>query len=553
MGIFDPSGGQYLSPSQAMGAAMMAASGPSRLPVPIGSVIGQGLIGGQDAYQKGLLRALQAKGLDTQNQLSGLTLEGYKRMQGLLGGGAPTAQGAISSNMGGPTPGGTPGFAPDVSNPNPVQNPVAYAQVPFSGSARAQAVNAITGGSANPQQVSNQPPPLFNMGSIYQQYRAAASTPGMQQVASQLLSLIEKGTPEGAYVGTDGGIYSRPGYDQFLQGQSSAKEAGAAPYKAVESLLSQAGRSIRLGPGDVATTGLNAMPPAFQNAIMGLLGGRQPASFAPPSTSPTSPTIQPASVPARPVLPSATTGTPGTSAIGFPIQPTSAPGGGIQSPISLQGKTLAENILPKQYEDAATQYKNAQGIQGNLDMIDHAIEELNRNGLSSTGAGANVKFGAMKALNSLATSAGMEAPFDPSKIATWEDFNKESTRMGFELAKSLGSREAMMIVQQAIAAVPNASNTYLGARLVSSSLRQAAQRQSDYYEFLNSYAGSHGGSTFGADVAFNKTHPMKSYTDQAVVNSVPPDVLSRAPDAARAYLAKHPNTVSDFVQHYGGM
>lgn len=174
-------------------------------------------------------------------------------------------------------------------------------------------------------------------------------------------------------------------------------------------------------------------------------------------------------------------------------------------------KKFAE-ITGEQYKEAGKNYQSAQSTLYRLGIIDHAIDALGPNWM---GAGANLKAGVAKSWNSVAQLLpdGMASKFqiDPNKVATWEDINKQTTNLGFELAKTLGSREAQMIVQQSIASVPGAQQTYLGSKLVSSSLRQAAQRQQDYYEYLGQHPGQ-----VGADIAFNRLHPVEQYVTNAV-------------------------------------
>jgi hypothetical protein len=174
-------------------------------------------------------------------------------------------------------------------------------------------------------------------------------------------------------------------------------------------------------------------------------------------------------------------------------------------------KKFAE-ITGDQYKKAGDNYQAAQATLYRLGIIDHSIDALGPNWM---GAGANLKAGVAKSWNSVAQLLpdGMASKFqiDPNKVATWEDINKQTTNLGFELAKTLGSREAQMIVQQSISSVPGAQQTYLGSKLVSASLRQAAQRQQDYYEYLGQHPGQ-----VGADIAFNQTHPIQQYVNNAV-------------------------------------
>jgi hypothetical protein len=70
-----------------------------------------------------------------------------------------------------------------------------------------------------------------------------------------------------------------------------------------------------------------------------------------------------------------------------------------------------------------------------------------------------------------------DLPFDPSTVSSWEKLTKDTTRLGFALARTLGAREAMQVVQGAINANPNVKNTPLGAKMVLNTIRQNAERQ----------------------------------------------------------------------------
>jgi hypothetical protein len=497
------------------------------------------------AYAAYLAQLQKLKGENNSNQLGDMNVEGYRRAQQLTGGVPNNVVGNVVGQQAAPAQ-SAPTAPPAYAGPQGIYGG-AQMQPPTGGllNGAPQPGGGLLAPQAQPSQGAGAQP-LIDMNRLAQQFQIASTTPAMAGMAPSMLSFIEKGAPTGSYVGQDNGLYARPGYMPFVQNESASKAAGSAPYDIMKGLASQAGRAIKLEPGDTATTGFDLLG-RYLSPMMGGNGfspGAAPAGGAPAPAQ-----MGGAQPPVR--VAGGGEGPVGTNATGFPTQSMRGPGGSLQAPLTLEGAAMQKTILPEQYKTAAANYQAANNMMGQLDMMDHNVELLNQAGWSSTGTGAQTKMSVFKGLNSLATSAGFGAPFDPAKIASWEDFNKESTRMGFELAKTLGSREAMMIVQQAVAAVPNADNTYLGARVVSSSLRQAAQRQSDYYEFLNDFAAKHGGNTFGADIAFNKQNPVGNYTKTAIANAIPQgakDLLLSAPDKYKAdFEAKYGPGVARFV------
>lgn len=339
--------------------------------------------------------------------------------------------------------------------------------------------------------------------------------------------------------------------NQVARESFGEKAAAEAPAHVATSLASNLGHPIQVEPNRVVTTGAQAVSPTVQAGIddafrrVGLGNGANPATPAPGAAVP----------------PGTATPAPGPAGKGQDRVPQSQfaprlirnPDGSVSSSVTPGTVKLQEDAAAR-YGKAADNYQSAQSLGMRLDLMDHAIDQLNTTGWSSTGAGANAKIGMAKAANSVLQSVGLPAAFDPNKIASWEDFTKESTRAGFELAKTLGSREAMMIVQQAVAAVPNAENTYLGAKLVSSSLRQAAQREVDYYKFTTDYARQHNGDTFGADIAFNEQHSPQLYAKTAIANALPTEavqLLRRAPNLSRQFDSKYGPGMSDFILNSG--
>jgi hypothetical protein len=123
---------------------------------------------------------------------------------------------------------------------------------------------------------------------------------------------------------------------------------------------------------------------------------------------------------------------------------------------------------------------------------------------------------------------------------------KNSTRLGFALARTLGAREAMQIVQGAIKANPGVANTPVGSRMVLNSIRQNAQRDNDYFEFATNFAQTHGGDLVGAEVAFNKANPPSLYARRAIVQA-----QRDIPQEAVEQLRQNPRLADAFDKHYG--
>jgi hypothetical protein len=201
-----------------------------------------------------------------------------------------------------------------------------------------------------------------------------------------------------------------------------------------------------------------------------------------------------------------------------------------QGIIATQQKQGESNVELEKgiFEEGRKGYRGAQEIDTQLDTIDRSIKTLGPDGLTGMGAGATNRLGLARQYNTLIGFIPEDirkefnvTPFGKDELAGWEAFNKASQKLGFALAKQLGSREAMQIVQAAVASVPNVEQTYWGARLVSAGMRQAAQRDKDYFQYIVNLKRN-GQSTLDADVTFNRTHPVSAYTAKAA-SVVPPE------------------------------
>lgn len=201
-------------------------------------------------------------------------------------------------------------------------------------------------------------------------------------------------------------------------------------------------------------------------------------------------------------------------------------------------------------EDFATvdkkAYDNANASLGMLTSMNNSAEILNATpgGWAAPGAGANARLEIGKSLNQVSGLFGGQPVVDPEKVGSWELLNKQTKLMGMQVINAYfgGSREAASIINGATSAVPNAENSYLGFRMVSSGIEQDLQRQRDLYEF-KAQRLSAGQPLATAETDFNKAHPVAEYTTRAIANAVPDNVAQ--------YLLEHPDTVGDFDKHFG--
>jgi hypothetical protein len=173
-----------------------------------------------------------------------------------------------------------------------------------------------------------------------------------------------------------------------------------------------------------------------------------------------------------------------------------------------------------------------------LKEFEGAAEGLPK-GFLGAGPYFDERMNVVKGVNWLTQVLGGKGFVDPDIIGRSEEMRKLSATLGFDLASTLGKREAQMIVKQAIQANPSGEMTDAGRRRVIAALRQAAQRQEDYYSNMQQWLQdpAHGGSIMGYDQAFNEARPPELYAlraDAEAARVTPDDVakLRRNPSAA---------------------
>ena len=171
-----------------------------------------------------------------------------------------------------------------------------------------------------------------------------------------------------------------------------------------------------------------------------------------------------------------------------------------------------------------------------------AATNLPQTGWLAQGPGLTERANLANTYNVVARNLGI-SEIDPTAIASSEELKKLTSKMGFELARSLGGREPGFIVQQATGSVPSQDNSPMGFQRLIAGIQSMAQRQEDYYKGMQDWTAKSGGSIYGFDDAFAKAHPPEQYAAQAILSTIPP--------AATAYLKQHPETRGQFDAKYG--
>lgn len=396
--------------------------------------------------------------------------------------------------------------------------------------------------------------PLFNIANEYAIARRMTAS-GVKEFVSAgetHMKLIQALLEHGMQPTASGGAMAIPGAAE-VEARKAAMKTGAeaqasAPYKILEAAAQQGARPMAVHPGETVTTGAQ-INPALQGAIewasRRMPGGASPGPASVPGIQGQAPA--PAAPQAAPQQ-----AAPAPSPAHAPIFPM-----GLQRNAdgSLSTRQTPEDIelqkhSAKEFEGAQDAYKTGSQVLQRLTGMEHAIDQLNAPGRGwlTTGWGADTRFAIAKAGNGVAQAVGANPVFDPNAIADWEKLTKDTNNLGFSLARTLGAREAASVVSNAVASVPGAANSPLGAKMVLSSIRQGVQRDVDYYEFAHHYRQENR-TLVGADVAFNKLHPPESYAQRAIDESYA-SFFKIKPEAL-AYLRAHPDTRAQFDAAYG--
>src|SRR5579859_2377794 len=194
---------------------------------------------------------------------------------------------------------------------------------------------------------------------------------------------------------------------------------------------------------------------------------------------------------------------------GAPVSPGPSGQGPGQPNIGTQVMTTPEHqqaeILGKEYAGVVDSFNHAQAAQGPLTTIANSTE-------FRTGPSAPWRLAFQKGVQDLSQGIGVESSEDFAKrIAAGEIIGKSGTQLGFALSRTLGTREAAQLVQQAIATNPGLLNSPEGNKQLIALINQGLQRDIDKRQFYDNWFNTRQHSYDGAGVAFNNSAPVEKY------------------------------------------
>jgi hypothetical protein len=219
-------------------------------------------------------------------------------------------------------------------------------------------------------------------------------------------------------------------------------------------------------------------------------------------------------------------GTPGAAAPGTPGAgvPGSAQGvpGSAGLPLLTPGQKSEQEAvgtaLGEEYKEVGNEARTGFQAKPYLLSIQQAMQTFD-----NPGAGAQTKLDTLKAIQGTLNGVGVQlTPTLQDWIAKGEVMGKSGTQLGFELAKSLGTREAASIVNQAIKNNPGIGTSASGNRDLTALMGAIIDRNQDKLKFYNEYYPKNNNSFMGAQQAFNAWNPS-----EVMVSKIAPYLLVR--------------------------
>jgi len=194
-----------------------------------------------------------------------------------------------------------------------------------------------------------------------------------------------------------------------------------------------------------------------------------------------------------------------------------------------------------------------------LSEIEENLEKLPKTGVLAPGPTMQIRNHIIGTYNDLARitapALGKDAlpQVAPATVGSVEQINKLANTLAFALARTLGSREAVQIVQQARNSVPSADVSPAGARYILQNLRAGIAMDRDYFNGLQNWSSSnlmYGNSIKGFDDWFTATHPSTMYAMRASALAARDDNDKPIDREALDLLKANPDKYQKFEEHF---
>ena len=234
-------------------------------------------------------------------------------------------------------------------------------------------------------------------------------------------------------------------------------------------------------------------------------------------------------MPQAPGMPGTTPGAPaagGASGTPAALQPAITP---YFTPGQKAQEEAVGTALGEEYKEVGNEARTGFQAKPYLLSIQQAMQTFD-----NPGAGAQTKLDTLKAIQGTLNGVGVQlTPTLQDWIAKGEVMGKSGTQLGFELAKSLGTREAASIVNQAIRNNPGIETSASGNRDLTALMGAIIDRNQDKLKFYNEYYPKNNNSFMGAQQAFNAWNPP-----EVMVSKIAPYLLVR-PNGDRMSRAEY--------------
>lgn len=193
-------------------------------------------------------------------------------------------------------------------------------------------------------------------------------------------------------------------------------------------------------------------------------------------------------------------------------------------------------------KETAEAKAGAEGVLSTAYETNAYLDKQNPTGLLTPGSFHAERTALARMVDTIGRATGYNMGDITAQIGNAEALQKLQTYAGFGLARTLGTREAMQVIQQALAAVAGGQMTPAGAKNIIYSVIAAQSRHIDKYNFMNGWqAQNEKSSLVGSDTYFDdKVGQLEKYTRRL-------EILKRL-DAARQKVKDDPEALERLKQ-----